>query len=60
MSRKNAAAAPQGAFWPDGARLVVSLSLQMEAGAQPENDFGERSRSSRGQAGAYVRAGGLH
>src|SRR5579871_3876878 len=23
-------------FWPDGARLVVSLSLQMEAGAQPE------------------------
>jgi peptidoglycan/xylan/chitin deacetylase (PgdA/CDA1 family) len=26
----------QPAFWPDGARLVVSLSLQMEAGAQPE------------------------
>lgn len=24
------------AFWPNGARLVVSLSLQMEAGAQPE------------------------
>jgi len=23
-------------FWPGGARLVVSLSLQMEAGAQPE------------------------
>jgi peptidoglycan/xylan/chitin deacetylase (PgdA/CDA1 family) len=23
-------------FWPDGARLVVSLSLQMEAGSQPE------------------------
>lgn len=23
-------------FWPDGARLVVSLSLQMEAGAQAE------------------------
>lgn len=23
-------------FWPQGARLVVSLSLQMEAGAQPE------------------------
>src|SRR5215813_561892 len=23
-------------FWPNGARLVVSLSLQMEAGAQPE------------------------
>jgi len=24
------------AFWPDGARFVVSLSMQMEAGAQPE------------------------
>src|SRR3984885_12596817 len=36
MSRKNAAAAPQNAFWLDGARFVVSLSLQMEAGAQPE------------------------
>lgn len=23
-------------FWPDGARLVVSISLQFEAGAQPE------------------------
>jgi hypothetical protein len=26
----------RGAFWPGGARMVVSLSLQMEAGAQPE------------------------
>ena len=26
----------RSAFWPGGARLVVSLSLQMEAGAQPE------------------------
>lgn len=23
-------------FWPDGARLVISLSMQLEAGAQPE------------------------
>jgi peptidoglycan/xylan/chitin deacetylase (PgdA/CDA1 family) len=23
------------AFWPDGARLVISVSMQMEAGAQP-------------------------
>ena len=23
-------------FWPDGARLVVSVSMQFEAGAQPE------------------------
>src|SRR5258705_13592553 len=22
-------------FWPDGARLVISISMQMEAGAQP-------------------------
>jgi peptidoglycan/xylan/chitin deacetylase (PgdA/CDA1 family) len=28
----------QGAFWPGGARLVVSLSMQMEAGAQPERE----------------------
>jgi peptidoglycan/xylan/chitin deacetylase (PgdA/CDA1 family) len=27
---------PQNSFWPEGARFVVSLSLQMEAGAQPE------------------------
>jgi|SRR5579871_2312226 len=27
---------PRTAFWPNGARLVVSLSLQMEAGAQPD------------------------
>jgi peptidoglycan/xylan/chitin deacetylase (PgdA/CDA1 family) len=25
-------------FWPDGARLVVSLSMQFEAGAQPERN----------------------
>ena len=25
-------------FWPDSARLVISISMQMEAGAQPEND----------------------
>src|ERR1700691_5450674 len=24
-------------FWPDSARLVISISLQMEAGAQPES-----------------------
>ena len=23
-------------FWPDGAKLVISISLQFEAGAQPE------------------------
>ena len=26
-----------GPFWPDGARLVVSISMQMEAGAQPRS-----------------------
>jgi peptidoglycan/xylan/chitin deacetylase (PgdA/CDA1 family) len=25
-----------GAFWPNGARLVISVSMQFEAGAQPE------------------------
>src|SRR6266851_2007089 len=24
-------------FWPNGARLVISISMQMEAGAQPES-----------------------
>src|SRR5436853_6830168 len=24
-----------GAFWPDGARMVISVSMQMEGGAQP-------------------------
>jgi peptidoglycan/xylan/chitin deacetylase (PgdA/CDA1 family) len=26
-----------GAFWPNGARLVISVSMQMEAGAQPSS-----------------------
>jgi peptidoglycan/xylan/chitin deacetylase (PgdA/CDA1 family) len=25
-------------FWPDGAKLVISVSLQFEAGAQPDSD----------------------
>lgn len=25
-------------FWPDGAKLVISVSLQFEAGAQPQSD----------------------
>ncbi|WP_161013469.1 polysaccharide deacetylase family protein [Duganella rivi] len=29
------AAAQQGAFWPNGARLVISISMQFEAGGQP-------------------------
>jgi peptidoglycan/xylan/chitin deacetylase (PgdA/CDA1 family) len=35
MSTSKAGTA-RGSFWPNGARLVVSLSLQMEAGSQPE------------------------
>ncbi len=31
IERKNT-----GAFWPNGARLVISVSMQFEAGAQPE------------------------
>jgi peptidoglycan/xylan/chitin deacetylase (PgdA/CDA1 family) len=38
-SKRSAISLPQaestGSFWPDGARLVVSISMQMEAGAQP-------------------------
>ena len=33
---KSSARAAQNDFWPGGARFVVSLSLQMEAGAQAE------------------------
>ena len=33
---KRKTSTPATGFWPDGARLVVSLSLQMEAGSQPE------------------------
>ena len=25
----------EGAFWPNGARMVISVSMQMEGGAQP-------------------------
>src|SRR3984893_15525319 len=28
----------EGPFWPDGARMVVSISMQMEAGAQPSSE----------------------
>jgi peptidoglycan/xylan/chitin deacetylase (PgdA/CDA1 family) len=31
----SAQAESKGPFWPDGARLVISVSMQMEAGAQP-------------------------
>jgi peptidoglycan/xylan/chitin deacetylase (PgdA/CDA1 family) len=31
IERKNS-----GAFWPNGARLVISVSMQFEAGAQPD------------------------
>lgn len=30
-----AAATDNGAFWPNGARLVISISMQFEAGGQP-------------------------
>ena len=38
-SRQNAAGSRRtDVFWPGGARLVISLSMQMEAGAQPERE----------------------
>jgi hypothetical protein len=27
----------EGPFWPDGARIVISISMQMEVGAQPSS-----------------------
>jgi peptidoglycan/xylan/chitin deacetylase (PgdA/CDA1 family) len=35
---QNPTARRQEALWPDGARLVISLSMQMEAGAQPDRE----------------------
>src|SRR5256886_11234667 len=34
-SSASAQSGSETAFWPDGARLVISISMQMEAGAQP-------------------------
>lgn len=31
---------PQGQYWPDGIRLVISISMQFEAGAQSEHGNG--------------------
>jgi peptidoglycan/xylan/chitin deacetylase (PgdA/CDA1 family) len=31
---------PPGAFWPDGIRLVISVSMQFESGAQSEHNNG--------------------
>jgi hypothetical protein len=28
---------PANTFWPDSARMVISVSMQMEAGAQPRS-----------------------
>ncbi len=32
---KSGAITPEGRFWPDGIRLVISISMQFEAGGQP-------------------------
>jgi hypothetical protein len=34
-SNSSAQLSSKGPFWPDGARMVISMSMQMEAGAQP-------------------------
>jgi peptidoglycan/xylan/chitin deacetylase (PgdA/CDA1 family) len=36
MAPAQAQAGPQKSFWPGGARMVVSLSMQFETGGQPE------------------------
>ncbi|WP_374420636.1 polysaccharide deacetylase family protein [Chromobacterium sp.] len=35
-SKMTATSTSDGAFWPNGARLAISISMQFEAGAQPE------------------------
>ena len=34
-SKMTATSTSGGAFWPNGARLAISISMQFEAGAQP-------------------------
>ena len=36
-STSSAQLTSQAPFWPDGARMVISMSMQMEAGAQPSS-----------------------
>ena len=36
----NIASLPQGQFWPDGIRMVISVSMQFESGAQSEHHNG--------------------
>ncbi len=36
-STSSAQLTSQAPFWPDGARMVISISMQMEAGAQPSS-----------------------
>jgi len=36
-STSSALRSSEGPFWPDGARMVISVSMQMEAGAQPSS-----------------------
>src|SRR5271155_3293438 len=35
LPKSSAQLSSKGPFWPDGARMVISMSMQMEAGAQP-------------------------
>jgi hypothetical protein len=49
-----------GSFWPDGVRMVVSVSMQMEGGAQParrsrKTDAEDRSEISRSAGEQVVR-----
>ncbi|WP_423600406.1 polysaccharide deacetylase family protein [Roseateles sp. MS654] len=39
-SKAGTSAPVPGAFWPDGIRMVVSISMQFEAGAQSEHNNG--------------------
>lgn len=40
QARRQSSSQPQARFWPNGARLVISVSMQFEAGAQSERNNG--------------------
>src|SRR5207253_3809539 len=45
-SSSSALSGSETAFWPDGARLVISISMQLEAGAQPLSTSFQLDRKS--------------
>src|SRR5258707_7336824 len=44
----------KGPFWPDGARMVISISMQMEAGAQPSSGAEDRKSTRLNSSHANI------